>query len=294
MGEQMCINKKAECKKHIGEPRIKIKNSKGTFCKQCIEENWQIKEKNFIEKCKKVHNNKFDYTKTIYSGVKDKILIICKKHGEFLQWACNHVRGQGCDKCLNDSLRRTTVDIIKKSNLIHRNIYDYSKMNYINDKTPVIIICKKHGEFYQKLSKHFNGQGCPKCKMSHGERSVGDFLIDNNISFVFQKMFNNCCGKNGNKLKFDFYLPTYNILIEFDGEQHFKKRYFGGANQIRSSSNLKRTQELDGIKNKYVRKHKIFLIRIGYKKLKNIDKLFPIILEYINLKIKKRYIKYYY
>ena len=53
--------------------------------------------------------------------------------------------------------------LIEKSKLIHNNKYDYSKVEYINRNTKVCIICPIHGEFYQLLYNHSNGQGCPEC-----------------------------------------------------------------------------------------------------------------------------------
>lgn len=260
------------CKLHVGARIIKIKNHTGLHCESCIEEKRILKEKKFIERSNKLHNNRYIYDKVFYECNSKKVTIICKVHGEFNQMPSNHIRGQGCDKCLNQSLAYTHDEIILKFNETHGLVYDYDKVSYVNWKTPVIIKCKKHGEFKQSPGKHLGGQGCPKCKMSHGERKIEMFLIQHNIQYEHQKKFIDCIGLNKNKCKYDFYIPSLNLLIEFDGEQHFKPR-FDITTKENAVKRFKRLQELDKYKTWYAKKNKIRLIRIPYTKLKTIDKL---------------------
>lgn len=121
----------------------------------------------FIEKANEVHNNKYDYSKSIYIGVDHKIEIICSEHGTFLQIPYNHLRGNGCPKCgitkRTDSSKLSIYEFIERANKIHNEKYDYTQSNYINFHTSIKIICQIHGEFWQKPSKHLSGQGCPKC-----------------------------------------------------------------------------------------------------------------------------------
>jgi very-short-patch-repair endonuclease len=121
------------------------------------------------------------------------------------------------------------------------------------------IICPKHGEFYQTPRNHKNNHGCPICNTSKGEKKIREFLINKNIYFTQQYRFIDC--KNILPLPFDFYLPKKNICIEYDGKQHFdkKSKYY--------SENLLKN---DNIKNIYCKNNKIKLIRISYKKFKNI------------------------
>ena len=116
----------------------------------------------FIIDAKKVHGNKYDYSKTKYIKYKFKICIICPEHGEFWQTAGNHLQGNGCPKC-NGGIKYNTQDFIEKSNIIHSNKYDYSKSVYEKSNKKVCIICPEHGEFWQTPGNHLNGQGCPKC-----------------------------------------------------------------------------------------------------------------------------------
>ena len=123
----------------------------------------KLTTREFIEKSNKVHENKYNYSKTKYVNADTKLIIVCKKHGEFFQKANHHVRGHGCPMCSGNK-KLTKQDFIQQAVLIHNNRYDYSKVKYINAKTKVIIICKKHGEFLQSPNKHIcSKRGCSYC-----------------------------------------------------------------------------------------------------------------------------------
>ena len=122
----------------------------------------------FIEKARKVHGNKYDYSKVEYKGNRYKVCIICPEHGEFWQTPNNHLNGNGCKKCNIEKISKnktlTTEQFIKKAKLIHKNKYIYSKTKYINNNTKVCIICPEHGEFWQIPMSHIdNKSSCPKC-----------------------------------------------------------------------------------------------------------------------------------
>lgn len=116
----------------------------------------------------------FDFSKTVYEGVTVKTKIICPIHGEFEVTPHKVLsRGDGCPKCAIESRKKnrrlTTEEFIKRAIKIHGNKYDYSKVEYKKCDEKICIICPEHGEFWQLPSKHLNGQGCFKCKESHGE-----------------------------------------------------------------------------------------------------------------------------
>ena len=149
-----------------------------------------------------------------------------------------------------------TKEFIENSIKTHGDKYDYSKVEYKNANEKVIIICSKHGEFLQKPNAHTSGKtGCPICIETKGETAIRVFLENENINFIPQKKFNEC--KNLYPLSFDFFLPDYNICIEFDGEQHFRVVEFW-------NNNLEENQLRDGIKNKFCKENNIRLIRIRY------------------------------
>lgn len=134
----------------------------------------------FIEKSKKVHGEKYDYSKVQYKTVKIKVCIICPEHGEFYQSPSSHMEGNGCPKCgrLTQAINRTntTEYFIKKAIEIHGNKYDYSKTEYVNYDTKVCIICPEHGEFWQKPSHHLIGLGCLQCSKTIKRKTTEQFI----------------------------------------------------------------------------------------------------------------------
>ena len=132
--------------------------SKYTRARQCSKAT-------FIMSAKKIHGNKYDYSKVKYVNNFTKVIIICKKHGTFEQTPYLHTHSQhGCKKCAVDSRKPSLKSFIARANKIHDNKYDYSKVKYVNANTKVIIICDEHGEFFQRAGRHTNEkQGCPKC-----------------------------------------------------------------------------------------------------------------------------------
>lgn len=128
------------------------------------------------------------------------------------------------------SEKSKTEKFIEKANIVHKNKYDYSKTEYINAKTNVFIICDIHGCFYQIPSVHLFKHGCQKCNDSKGELLISSFLTEHNTNYETQKKFKN---SNIPKCKFDFYLPNYNLLIEYNGQQHYESnKYFGGLKRF--------------------------------------------------------------
>lgn len=122
----------------------------------------------FIAKARVKHGDKYDYSKTVYINQTTDVIIICPEHGEFKQRPNNHYMGAGCPICSGNK-KSNTVDFIAKAQGVHGNKYDYTKTDYINSKSKVIIICPEHGEFLQTPDKHLQGQGCPECSNANLE-----------------------------------------------------------------------------------------------------------------------------
>lgn len=120
----------------------------------------------FIEKAKKVHGDKYLYDKTEYKYVQQKVIITCIIHGDFLQTPNNHLNGNGCSKCTGHN--RTTEEFIELSKKnFGDNVFNYSKVNYINLRAPVILICPKGHEFQVSPDVHLNKKsagGCCQCR----------------------------------------------------------------------------------------------------------------------------------
>jgi len=183
---------------------------------------------------------------------------------------------QGCPPCglekNTKSRSDTTAEFVEKSKCVHENRYDYSETVYVNTHTNVVIICKKHGPFLQLPLNHLKRNGCPKCKMSYGECQIIKFLEKNHVKCVPQYTFGDCRNPKTNaKLKFDFYIPSKNLLIEYDGLQHFIVGKFGKHKS--SSEALRLTKYRDRLKTKYAKSHGIKLLRIKYTELNKIPQI---------------------
>lgn len=200
-------------------------------CPKCA--NRGLNTEDIKEKFHKVHGDKYDYSKVVYTKMHDKVCITCPKHGDFWQTPSKHLRGQGCPKCGIDERAKkktkTTEQFIKEARQVHGDKYDYSNTIYTHAFNKVRIICPTHGEFLQRAFDHLHGHGCPFCNESSLERKVSLFLSENNIDFIKQKRFDWL-----DKQSLDFYLPKYNIAIECQGEQHFSPiEYFGGEEEFK-------------------------------------------------------------
>lgn len=241
---------------------------KKSGCPKCKGFNLSFEEK--IEKANKIHDNKYDYS-LIISDFKnfDEVKILCKKHGEFIQSWSNHVHKlNGCPKCKKHK-KVISLDEIKNRILKFNTNYEYDWDSFIGYFKKIDIKCNKHGWFKQQISNHLFGQGCPKCNNSNGENNIEIYLKENNIQYETQKTFNNCLNpKTNHKLKFDFYIPLFNLCIEYDGELHYKSlKHFGG------DEGLKYIKYKDKIKTKYCKENNIKLLRIPYTKINKINQI---------------------
>lgn len=235
----------------------------------------KLTQKEFIDRCKKIHGDNFDYSKSVYINTRTKVTIICHKHGEFEITPTNHInQKQGCWDCFLEKHRlvKLTDKRIKKLRKIHNNKYKY--INTEISKGFINIECPIHGIFKQYLYFHEYGHGCSECNStSRGEDIIKSFLENEKIKFHRNYQFEDC--KRKRKLKFDFYLPDFNHCIEYDGEHHFKEnKYFG-------EGNLKYIKENDMIKNNYCESKKIGITRIPYYEFKNIENILSNVLKYL-------------
>lgn len=122
----------------------------------------------FIEKAKKVHKEKYDYSETLYINSLHKITFKCIKHDLKVEMLPgNHLAGKGCRKCAYESSSlknaKSKEDFIKESQEKHNNKYNYDSVQYVNARTKVTIICPNHGNFEQIPDSHLRSNGCRKC-----------------------------------------------------------------------------------------------------------------------------------
>lgn len=233
-------------------------------CPKC-DKSYKKNNSDFIESAKLKHNNFYSYSKTIYQKSNEKIIIICPKHGEFKQIANDHLRGSGCQEC-SGVKNLNKKELIQKFNIKHNNVYKYDLTDYTNVNSIIKIKCDTHGWFDMKVKYHNTGSGCPNCiNYSKGEEKIFDILTKNNINFEQNKRFKEC--RNKHPLPFDFHIKEKDILIEYDGIQHFEKRFNMTEKQF------KLRQKLDKIKDKYCKDNNIYLVRIPYTEFNNIEEI---------------------
>ena len=266
------------CPKHGEFWQTPLNHLKGKGCPDCYG-NKKLTYGIFIEKAKKVHGDKYDYSKVVYKNVDKKVCIICPEHGEFWQTPYKHItRKQGCPIC--GGRTRLNKDIfIEKARKVHGNKYDYSKVDYINNSTKVCIICPEHGEFWQTPNKHFGKQmqGCPHCASSIIEKKCNSFFTDNNILFEQHKKF----GWLGQQ-HLDFYIPEYNFAIECQGEQHYKPVDFANKGEEWAKMKFEQIKNNDKKKSILCEENNVKLYYIKYNE-NVVEKLNKILKNYERL-----------
>lgn len=174
-------------------------------------------QEEFITQAKIVHNNIYDYSKVIYSKYHKKVEIICEAHGSYWQTPANHLHKtlqQGCPTCAGN-IRLTTEQFIKKSTMVHCDEYDYSLTQYIDSKTKLTVVCKKHGEFHVFPSNHFKGKKCPKCKFRVSKAETA-WLNSLNIPKKYRQKA--LLMSSGKRYEVDAYNPETNTVYEFNGD----------------------------------------------------------------------------
>lgn len=250
-----------ECKEYFWQ--TPDHHLKGSGCPICI--NGPKDLFHFIKKAKKIHGDKYDYQNTIYKNSYIKIKIFCKKCKHFFEQRPNgHLNGKGCPYCAKNQ-KLTKEEFIIRATAVHGNKYDYSQVEYLGMEKPVKIKCKICEKIINQLpSNHLKGKGCPCCNKSKGENKIKEYLIEHNITFEFQKRFSDCRDKQ--PLPFDFYLPKYNLCIEYQGKQHYEPSfYIKRLHSIQKGTTLFEHQKKhDQIKKDYCKQNKINFLEIKY------------------------------
>lgn len=197
----------------------------------------------------------------------------CKKHGTQIMALTNLLGGHKCIDCSYESRGKNfrnspdyveqVINSINGNKLLNKE--DYIGSNVRNLK----VLCGKCGKhtFLVSFSDYYNVKvhQCRSCSSSEsvGEKKIADYLDSCAIQYVREKKFDDCRDKRA--LPFDFYVPEYNLTIEFDGQHH----YF----DIWGTENFKRTQHHDKIKDQFCKDNGISMLRIPYWEGRNVDKL---------------------
>lgn len=242
----------------------------GCTCPLCLEEE---KHNNFVKKVKEQVGNSHKvlgrYTKN------DKNILMyhegCKE--EYSITPVNfYKRGvpERCPKCAGNE-RRSTEQFKEEVKKIYGNKF-IVKGNYVNSKTDISIYHTECGRTFNIKPYHFKeGNGCTLCNMedkkSICEKRIEDILISEGINYKFEGTIRGLQSTRrlNQKFTFDFIIPEYNLVIEYDGKQHFKPRQ-GNIKKFKAC----RRADLD--KNEQMFKKKVIYVRIPYTiSNKNLD-----------------------
>ena len=232
---------------------------RGHGCKYCADDAMRyIRRKTpeqYIKECKEKH---VDLPIEDYKTKKIKIKFKCKKGHIYKQLPGNHLRGDGCKYCYHE---KSAINLKKESNIYKEECkdkrIDLPIDTYVNNKTKIKHKCSKGHVYTQTPGDHLQGYGCPVCNESHGEKFIRNYLDNNNIKYEPQKRFKEL--KDKTYLSYDFYLPDYNMLIEYQGIQHYKeKEFFGGKKQF------EKQQYHDNLKRKYAKNNGYKLLELKY------------------------------
>ena len=209
----------------------------------------------------------------LYDGAKKRIKVKCK--------TCKHiwepvstslVSGFGCPECAR---KQISEQMIKKFDDFKADLFKYNPNityidGYVSASNTVHVRCDICGYEWNPIAKAIsnrNAVGCPICCQSHGEKRIISYLSDNKIDFQPQKTFNNLVGIKGGLLSYDFYLPKYQLLIEYQGEFH------NGTVHFQTEEKFKSQQEHDRRKRNYAKNNDYKLLEIWYWDFDNIEEI---------------------
>lgn len=231
-------------------------------CPKCSIAASRLTMDKFLQKAKRIHGDRYDYSKVTFAKSSDNATITCKLHGDFDQRVNSHLLGYGCKKCSIENLMTSRDEFIKNAIKIHGDNYGYDKVVYKGNKRVVEITCFDHGSFWLKPNAHISSRaGCPRCNESKGEQILSMLLKETGIKFEREFKIPPF------KYRFDFYLPDFGIFLEFNGKQHYEPvPVFGGED------GFKNTKKRDQIKRTLVRSKGMVLISIPHYNL-DVDKI---------------------
>lgn len=179
----------------------------------------KLTTKEFIEKATCIHGNAYEYTYADYKHSKEKLIITCSLHGNFLQTPAAHLNGQGCALCRDvttgNRFRKSKKQFLIDAENIHGKEYDYSSVIYYDSHTKVEIICAKHGSFWQRPLSHINNRHrCPGC-VSNISKMETQWLDSLNIPYENRQKF---LYIGNQRIKTDAFDPATNTIYEFWGD----------------------------------------------------------------------------
>lgn len=242
----------------------------GRGCPNCkaisVGNRCRMSHEDFVHKLNTINPNIEILSK--YTNTNVKLKCRCKTDGYIWFASPSNLLYQktGCPKC-SHCYRRTPEEFIKEMSIANANIEILTDFNGVDKK--VKCKCKIDNHiWYATPHELLSGTGCPQCCESKGEKVIREWLKKNEYVYESQKTFDNLIGVGGMPLSYDFYIPTINVLIEYQGEQHEKPfNYFGGEKKLIVQ------KEHDKRKKIYAETNGFYLLEIWYWDFDNIEKV---------------------
>lgn len=207
-----------------------------------------------VQKKENIHNTSERSKKLIKRRCSQ--LSRCFRTGEYL---CGKHKREDCLMLSKPYYSPEECDTMIKTNNPSLTILS----NFIDKKSEISCKCNRCEHIFSALPMDLlNGIHCSRCSASYGEQSIMDYLDSANIKYVREKTFPNC--KHYKPLRFDFYLPDYDAVIEYDGKQHYYPVSFAKRDYLYSIEQFELLKKRDSIKNAYCRRYKIPILRIRY------------------------------
>ena len=239
-----------KCSKGHIYPQRPADHLKGDGCPICSD-NKKKNPKEYLNECK---NKGLDLPIENYIDAHTKINHKCSKGHIYPQTPNSHLYGQGCPKC-SGNIRKSHEDYY---NECKENKLDLPIEKYVNIGTKIKHKCKYNHIYSQRPADHLRDIGCPLCSESHGERFIRNYLDKHCIKYIPQKRFKDL--KDKQPLSYDFYLPDYTILIEYQGIQHFESVSFNGKDY----TDLDKQKYHDTLKRAYAKDNGYKLLELHY------------------------------
>lgn len=258
------------CKKHPNVVQeIRYNNiQQGKGCIYCAGKNkYTIEEvKDYFEQCGYILLEK------VYVNANTKMKYQCPHHPEkdlYIRYA-DLKNGVRCPYC--SGVGRKTYQEVREEFQKRGYILVSEKDEYINSKSILRYICPFHSNSINSIAYYnfYSGQGCPHCKSSKGENKIREWLIKNKIKFEQQYKFDGL--KEKRLLSYDFYIPDYNILIEYQGQFHDGTVHKMNPH-LQKEEDIVNQQRRDELKRNYAKEHNYQLLEIWYWDYDNVESI---------------------
>ena len=224
---------------------------RGNGCQRCANQakaalSNETARREFVDKANKIHNNLYSYEKFIYRTNKEKGVVSCRLHGDYLQTPNSHLAGAGCRECgiisySTPKREKSAQTFIERAKKVHGDAYDYSETVYTKSRIKVSIKCRKHGQYEQYPVSHLNGMGCSLC----GHERTTEAHIENPIGWGVS-----CWEKCAENSKHFDSFKVYILLLSNENEKFYKIGRTFNKTETRIKNIPYKVEVLHEIKNK--------------------------------------------